>query len=355
MKHFLLTCTIVMAGLALSACAALHKGAPSDHFDGTRFFHGEKDYTFMEMVKWMLTMNPAKWPKWIEDPAYPLPPKRAGAGELRITHINQATMLIQVDGMNILTDPVWSERSSPVSWAGPKRVRAPGLKIQDLPPIDLILISHNHYDHLDIASLKQLTQNHDFKIITGLGVGKLLRSEGLKNVVEMDWWQEYESLPGDPKIVFVPARHNSGRGMFDKNKTLWGGFVIESSGGHIYFAGDTGYGKFLDDIKNKFGEFRLALLPIGHYEPRWMMESHHMNPDDAVKLHQYLNVKQSIGMHFATFGGHNDEAVDAHEKDLQIALKKYEVPDAEFLILGFGEGRDLLQSSPGNTPPTSLF
>ena len=355
--YLVLTIAIVLFALVAVARAAPYKGAKSDHFDGTRFFHDEKDYTFWEMVKWLGTMNPAKWPEWIDDPAYPPPPQSVGKGELRITHINHATLLIQLDGANILTDPIWSERSSMVSWAGPKRVRSPGMKISDLPHIDSILISHNHYDHLDIPTLKALTKHYSPTIIVGLGVGELLRSEGFKNVVEMDWWQEQKLFPGDLKVVFVPARHNSGRGLHDKNKSLWGGFVIESSGGHIYFAGDTAYGKFLDDIKNKFGEFRVALLPIGHYEPRWMMETSHMNPDDAVKLHQYLNVKQSIGMHFATFGGfggHTGEAVDAHEKDLQAALKKYEVPDAEFLILGFGEGKEFPQSSLSNIPLTDL-
>lgn len=327
--------------LVTAGYATPYKGAISDHFDGARFFHGEKDYTFQEMLKWMWTMNPAKWPDWIEDPKYPPPPENVGKGELRITHINQATILIQVDGTNILTDPIWSERSSMFSWAGPKRVRAPGVKIKDLPRIDIILISHDHYDHLDIASLRRLTENHRPKIIVGLGVGGVLRSEGFSNIIEMDWWQEHESSSDNLRIVFVPARHNSGRGLFDKNKTLWGGFVITSSGGPVYFAGDTGYGEFLDRIKDKFGEFRLALLPVGHYEPRWMMKTHHMDPDDAVKLHKHMNVKQSVGIHFATFGGHNDEEVDAHEKDLQVALKKYGVPDSEFWVLGFGEGRNV--------------
>ncbi|MDD5762016.1 MAG: MBL fold metallo-hydrolase, partial [bacterium] len=249
--------------------------------------------------------------------------------------------LIQVDGVNILTDPIWSERSSAITWAGPKRVRAPGVRIQDLPRLDIILISHDHYDHLDIASLRQLTVNHAPKIMAGLGVGKLLTSEGFDNVVEMDWWEEHAPMPGGLKVVFVPARHNSGRGLFDKNRTLWGGFVIQSSGGNIYVAGDTAYGEFLDRIKGKFGGFRLALLPIGHYEPRWMMQTHHMNPDDAVKLHKHMNVRQSVGIHFGTFGGHNDEEVDAHEKDLQAALKRYGVSGDEFRVLGFGEGRDV--------------
>ncbi len=293
------------------------------------------------MLKWMWTMNPAKWPEWIEDPEYLPPPKKVGKNKFRITHINQATILIQTDGTNILTDPIWSERSSPVSWAGPKRVRAPGVKIKDLPSIDIILISHNHYDHLDIPTLKTIVAKDNPKIIVGLGVGALLRSKGLEHVVELDWWEKQYFPSSSIEVTFVPARHNSGRGMFDKNTTLWGGYVIESLAGRLYFAGDTGYGKFLSDIKKEFESFKVALLPIGHYEPRWMMETHHMNPDDAVKLHEYLNIEQSIGMHFGTFGGHNDEQVDAHEKDLNDALQKYDVLQSEFWLLGFGEGRDI--------------
>jgi len=323
--------------------SASYEGPVSEHFDGTRFFHPETDYTFSEMVKWMWTMNPAEWPEWIEDPAWPAPPERVTTGDIRITHINHGTMLIQTDGLNILTDPIWSERSSMVSWAGPKRVRAPGVSQSDLPRIDVILISHNHYDHLDLATLKQLAAIHEPIILVGLGVKKLLESQGIENVTEMDWWQVYHSLPNDLEIVFVPARHNSGRGLFDKNKTLWGGFVIESSSGLIYFSGDSAYGEFLADIKERFGQFRVALLAIGHYEPRWMMKTHHMNPGDAVKLHQLMNVQQSVGMHFGTFGGHNDEAVDAHEKDLLVALRKHDVPKSEFWLLGFGEGRDIPQ------------
>lgn len=265
-------------------------------------------------------------------------------GELRITHINHATTLIQVDGINILTDPIWSDRASIVSWAGPKRVRAPGVDMQDLPRIDVILISHDHYDHLDIATLRRLTENHKPEIIAGLGMKKLLTSKGFEAVTELDWWQEYDALPNELKVVFVPARHGSGRGLFDRNKTLWGGFVIKSPAGNIYFAGDTAYGRFLDDLKDRFDGFRLAILPIGHYEPRWMMAPVHMNPDDAVKLHKFMNIKQSVGMHFGTFhgfGGHNNERVDEHEEDLQAALKKYGVPESEFLVLGFGEGMDI--------------
>ncbi|MBL1261531.1 MAG: MBL fold metallo-hydrolase [Thiotrichaceae bacterium] len=319
----------------------MYKGPISDNYDGTRFFHNERDYTFTEMLKWMWTMNPPKWPEWIEDPAYTPPPKQVGENKFRITHINQATILIQTAEVNILTDPIWSERSSPVSWIGPKRVRAPGVKMNDLPTINVVLISHDHYDHLDIPTLKTIAARDNPKIIAGLGVGALLRSKGLNNVVELDWWQDHSVRSNSIKITFVPARHNSGRGLFDKNKTLWGGFVVESPAGRLYFSGDTAYGEFLSSIKNKFGDFKVALLSIGHYEPRWIMETHHMNPDDAVKLHKYMNIEQSIGMHFGTFGGHNDEKVNDHEKDLKDALQKYGVQTSEFWLLGFGEGRDI--------------
>lgn len=319
------------------------------HFDGERFSNGPNEsasegYRFSERVKWMWSTKLVEWPDWITDPVYPPPPGEVGKGGLRVTHINHATMLIQLDGVNILTDPIWSARASFVSWAGPRRVRAPGLKMEDLPRIDLILISHDHYDHLDLASLVRLTRQHQPKVVVGLGVGKLLASAGIARVTELDWWQTMADLPNGLKVVFVPARHGSGRGMGDRNKTLWGGYVMESTAGNVYFAGDTAYGHFRVDLKKRFGGFRLAMLPIGHYEPRWMMQSVHMSPDDAVKLHRDLNIRQSVGMHFGTFhgmGAHNNEKVDQHETDLRQALREHAVPETEFWLLGFGEGRDV--------------
>lgn len=336
-KYSLAAVAIVL--ITLVGCSSIYKGPVSDNFDGTRFYHNERDYTFSEFLKWMWMMDPAEWPEWIEDPNYPIPPALVGRDEIRVTHVNQATILIQTNNFNILTDPIWSERSSPVSWTGPKRVRAPGVKFEDLPSIDLILLSHDHYDHLDLPTLKDIRDRDNPKIIVGLGVGSRLHDFDKNKIHELDWWQSYTESNSEIKVTFVPSRHNSGRGIFDKNKTLWGGFVIESPSGRIYFAGDTGYGEFLEKIRNKFKSFRIALLPVGHYEPRWMMETHHMNPDDAVKLHTYLNVDKSIGMHFGTFGGHNDEEVDEHEKDLAEALQKYSVEKSEFILLGFGEGK----------------
>ena len=339
-------CAIAAFVMQITGCGASYHGAVSGHFDGKRFSNQENEtgtYTFIERMKWLWSAKLVAWPEWIDDTKQPPPEKDVAMRELRVTHINHATVLIQVDGVNVLTDPIWSERASAVSWFGPRRVRAPGVDINALPRIDVILISHNHYDHLDIDTLKRLTQMFHPKIIVGLGVKALLTSEGIERVEELDWWQRYDELPNGIQVVFVPTRHGSGRGLFDRNKTLWGGFVVESSVGNIYFAGDTAYGDFLSEIKQKYPSFRLALLPIGHYEPRWMMEPVHMNPEDAVKLHRYLNVKQSIGMHFGTFhgaGAHNNETVDQHEADLRTALRKYQVPETEFWVLGFGEGRN---------------
>jgi L-ascorbate metabolism protein UlaG (beta-lactamase superfamily) len=314
----------------------------SDHFDGRKFFNPESEHTFKDMLKWMFQMKKVDWPKWVNDLQQPSPPKYIGSNHLRVTYINHATILIQMEGINILTDPIWSMQAGPFSWLGVKRVRWPGIKIEDLPRIDYILISHSHYDHLDIPTLKKLKKLFNPKVLTGLGLKKLLLSIGFTNVEERDWQQEYDTENNNIQITFVPSLHSSGRGLFDKNKSLWGGFVIQTkTGKRIYFAGDTGYGEFIENIKKKFNSFDLAIFPIGSYQARWFMKNQHMNPDDAVKAHKFLNVKQSIGMHYATFAEHPEQTIDAHEKDLKKALQVNGIPEPEFRILGFGEGLDV--------------
>jgi len=329
-----------------SSCAILTL-EKTDHFDGTHFFNVDMEMdtdsiTVFERLKWYLEKDELNLPDWIEDPPQVLPPSSVGLGKLRVAYINHATMLIQLDEVNVLVDPIWSDRASMFSWLGPKRIRAPGIDLNNLPSIHVILISHNHYDHLDIVTLKRLTEIHQPKIFVGLGVKALLDSEGITNVTEMDWWQEYDELQNKLKLTFVPGRHSSARGIFDRNKTLWGGFVISSKYGNVYFAGDTSLGKFSNDIKRKFDKFRLAILPLGYYKPRWMMRSAHINPEEAVLLHKKLNVHQSVGMHFGTFYGfasHNYASIDQHEIDLALALKKHNIEHNKFWVLGFGEGR----------------
>ena len=338
----------ILAVLALSAIllmivvyspVASYAGPPSDHFDGNCFFNDEPEHTFSDMIKWLWEMKTVDWPKWVEDPPQPAPAAFVGGKEIKITYVNHATMLIQTDSVNILTDPIWSERASPVSWIGTKRVRAPGIRMEDLPKIDAILISHDHYDHLDLPTVRRLCQEYRPQILVGLGLKGLLTSEGISNVVEMDWWEEQALRSGELKITFVPALHTSGRFPLGGDRTLWGGFVIEGPGGRIYYAGDTGYGRFLLSIRERFPSFRLTIFPVGNYEKRWFMKSQHMNPDDAVMAHRLLNSGQSVGMHFGTFLEHPEQTINAHEKDLRTALEKYNLPESDFWILGFGEGR----------------
>jgi L-ascorbate metabolism protein UlaG (beta-lactamase superfamily) len=319
--------------------ASSYQGPPSDHFDGKTFFNEEPDHTFTDMVKWLWEMNTVDWPTWVNDPPQPKPVAFVNGNDLKFTYINHATTLIQMDSLNILTDPIWSMRASPVSWIGTKRVRAPGVKLEDLPKIDVILISHDHYDHLDLPTLKQLVKIHNPLILVGLGVKPLLVDEGITNVIEMDWWQNQTLHPANVKITFVPARHTSGRSMWGGNQTLWGGFVIEGSGGRVFFAGDTGYGNFLQAIKERFDNFRLTILPIGNYEKRWFMKSQHMNPEDAVRVHKLLNSGQSVGIHYATFLEHAEQTIDAHQLDLADALKDNGLNDSTFWVLKFGEGK----------------
>lgn len=330
--------TIVLICL-LQGCS-YYQGPPSDHFDGSHFFNKEPGHTGHDFLKWIWEMETVEWPEWVDDAFQPPPAAHAKEGELRVTYVNHATVLIQMDRINILTDPVWSERAGPLSWMGPKRVRAPGIKIEDLPVIDVILISHDHYDHLDIASLRQLNENHKPAILVGLGVKKRLKSLETKRIVELDWWQEYIHSTGQ-KITFVPARHNSGRGIFDKNKTLWGGFVIEGSEGNVLFLGDTAFGEFLSGLNKAFAHFRLAILPIGSYEKRWFMKTQHLNPDDAVRVHDLLKIRKSVGIHFGTFKEHPEQTITAHEDDLRAALIAHGIPESEFWILKFGEGRNI--------------
>ncbi len=327
------------AAFLLAGCASFPK---SDHCDGRRFFNDAPGHSFSDEIKWFWEMDTVNWPENIVDAPQPKPPASVEKGKLRVTHINHATILIQMDGINILTDPIFSKRAGPFSFIGSKRIRKPGIAFEDLPKIDAVLISHNHYDHLDLPTLKALAKRDKPFVCAGLGVKELVDGIGFSGIAELDWWQEYYPIPGGLKIVFVPAFHNSGRGLFDGDKSLWGGFVIEDrSAGRVYFAGDTAYGSFLQPLHDRFPEFRLTVFPIGSYERRWIMKTQHMNPDDAVRAHILLNSKQSIAMHYATFLEHPEQTIDQHEKDLAKARNDNDLDPAKFLILKFGEGLDI--------------
>ncbi|HDP81170.1 MAG TPA: hypothetical protein ENN21_10060, partial [Spirochaetes bacterium] len=280
----MLNSELLLGGKAYSAPP--YSGKTTDHFDGTRFFNPEDDgsHGFKEFWKWFTNRQQGPWPKWVETPQT-VPPERVDGAELRLTYVNHSTFLIQTRGLNILTDPVWSYRVSPFSFAGPRRHRSPGVTFENLPPIDIVLISHNHYDHMDMPTLKKLNKKFRPKIYTGLGCSHYLKRNGIDGAVEMDWWDSAR-FNDETVITFLPARHFSQRGTSDRNKTLWGGFAVTTPEGPIYFAGDTGMTKYFAEIRKKIGSPRLALLPIGAYKPRWFMKPAHTSPDDAVDIHE---------------------------------------------------------------------
>jgi L-ascorbate metabolism protein UlaG (beta-lactamase superfamily) len=271
------------------------------HFDGRRFYNPDAPQArgFLDVLQWKLSSRPEPSPEFISDVERSTPPRRVESSELRITLVNHSTLLIQQRASNILTDPIWSERASPVSWLGPKRRRTAGVRMHDLPDIDAVLISHNHYDHLDLRTLRLLAARGRSTFIVAARGGRLLRSEKIEPVHELDWGESVTT--SGINIHCVPALHFSARGIFDRNKTLWCGYAIEFPERLVYFAGDTGFGNHFAQIREKFGSPQLALLPIGAYEPRWFMAPVHMAPEEALRAHQILGAKTSIAIHHGTF------------------------------------------------------
>ena len=320
-----------------SLSAPRHHGPTSDHFDGTRFHNLEPPNKkgFVDLLRWQLTSKRGAWNRWTESESSPSPPTKVIGNELRVTFINHATVLIQTGGLNILTDPIWSERASPFTWAGPKRHRAPGIRLEELPPIDVVLISHNHYDHLDMQTLAKLDAKHHPRLVTGLGNAALLTAGGINHVVELDWWQ-VTKISDALSVTCVPAKHFSGRGLSDGDATLWCGYVMQTPAGNIYFAGDTGMGTHFAEIKKRFQSFRLVLLPIGAYLPRWFMHPVHISPSDAVELHHQLQPRVSMAIHFGTFALGDDG-----ELEPVLQLRKASNSDSNFWVLKHGEGRDV--------------
>jgi L-ascorbate metabolism protein UlaG (beta-lactamase superfamily) len=311
-----------------------HRGAATDHFDGAVFRNenpaATAGKTFADFVKWQRTARRAAWPAWVEHAVATALPSRLAPAECAVTFVNHITFLLQFRGLNVLTDPVWSARASPVQWAGPKRAHAPGIPFERLPRVDLVLVSHNHYDHLDLETLLRLERAHQPVFLTGLGNGPFLQEHGLTRVHEFDWWQTHTEA--DWRCTFVPAQHWSGRGPQGRNRTLWGGFVLEAAGLRTYFAGDTGYWRHFTRIREHSGAPDLALLPIGAYEPRWFMRDQHMDPAEAVRAHLDLQARQSIATHYGCFQL-TDEAIDAPVRALHDALAQERVPADRFLAL----------------------
>lgn len=327
-----------LVGWMLSA--PRYKGPVTDHFNGRTFSSpgNVKPRGFADLLKWMFNRKRAKWEK-VNASFGPPPPVSVGKGELRVTFINHCTFLIQVDGINILTDPIWSERASPFTWMGPKRMRPPGLKMEDIPHIDVLLISHNHYDHLDVSSVKKIVAKHHPKIYTALGVKAFLDQQKILNSHEMDWGDEV-MINNDLSLACVPAQHFSARGMFDRDATLWCGFVVRSVHGNIYFAADTGYASFIKKIGETYSPLRLSILPVGAYKPEWFMSPVHASPAESVQMHIDIHSHKTVASHFGTFPLADEEMYEPVEA-LADALKQQHIPAEDFIALKEGEGMNI--------------
>jgi L-ascorbate metabolism protein UlaG (beta-lactamase superfamily) len=306
--------------------------AKSDHFDGRRFVNltGAAGQPFSAVPRMLLTPR-TPWPANIDEP--PREPAALDGAEAAVTFIGHSTLLIQTKAVNILTDPMYSRRAGPFNLLGPRRVRQPAVRFDDLPPISIVLLSHNHYDHCDLRTLGMLARRFDPILVTPVGNGRLARSAGMRRVEELDWWQETTTTVS---ITLTPAHHFSARGPFDKNRALWGGFVIVAGTSRIYFAGDTAYAPFFRDVRRRLGPIDLALLPIGAYEPRWFMRVVHMNPAEAVQAHLDLESAQSIAMHFGTFQL-TAEGIDEPLRSLDEARRANGVAPSTFKSIAFGD------------------
>jgi L-ascorbate metabolism protein UlaG (beta-lactamase superfamily) len=305
----------------------------SDHFDGRRFFNPRSSAPLpFSAVPKMLSEPRTPWPQHL-DVDVRVPPALEGAAAA-ITFIGHATFLVQTPSGHLITDPMYSQRAGPMNLVGPRRVRQPAVRLEDLPPIAIVLLSHNHYDHCDLRTLRQLAKRFDPLVVTPLGNARLARSAGLRRVEELDWWQAATSSP--LPITLTPARHFAARTPWDRNRALWGGFVVDAGGTRIYFAGDSAYGRFFPEIRERLGPIDVALLPIGAYEPRWFMQAVHMNPAEAVQAHVDLGASKSIGMHFGTFQL-TAEGIDDPIRALVEACDAQGVAPDRFRALSFGE------------------
>ncbi len=324
--------------------SSYYKGKDSDHFNGKSFFNpNEKNHNqkrgffsyFIHKFNYEKKFGKAKWQENLIIVNQFKPLKIVNDNSIHTTFIGHSTFLIQTNGVNIITDPIYSNRASPFKFIGPKRAIIPGVKFEDLPKIDIVLISHSHYDHMDISTIKNLHKNFKPKFITGLGNCYFLNQIKKLNLKchELDWNSKFELSP-QLSFHFLPAIHWSKRMMFGRNASLWGSFAIKSKSGNIYFAGDTGYGQHFKLAQKEFHEFKLALLPIGAYKPVDFMLKYHLSPSQAVQAHIDLKSKKSIAMHYQTFKlsqeNFDDPVIDLEKE------KKLQKINNNFIALGVG-------------------
>jgi L-ascorbate metabolism protein UlaG (beta-lactamase superfamily) len=330
---------VFLSGFLVSACGNYYQGPVTDHFDGQRFFNPGKSRMLnsLDIWKWRLTRAARAWaaePRAVPDD---VPPARVTGDRLRVSFVGHSTVLLQTQGLNILTDPVWSEQVGPFKGVGPRRRTAPGVRFDDLPKIDLILISHNHYDHLDLDTVQRIHDRDRPRMVAPLGNDTIIQSRDAAIRVDTLDWGDSITISDGVTIRLEPMHHWSARSWWDRNEALWGAHVIETPGGRIYFAGDTGYGAgdYYRAAQAKYGAFRLAILPIGAYAPRWFMEYAHMNPEEAVKAHVDLNATHSVAIHHSTFS-HTDEPFHEPPQRLRAAVQENGMDGNAFRALAVG-------------------
>lgn len=337
---------VLLAGFVLTGLGAYSRpayiGGISDHFDGKRFYNlsAREPRHYFQAIKGFLVgdIKLGRWEKKINK-VYAAPQERVLGEQLKATFVNHSTVLLQTQGLNILTDPIWSDYCGPVPGLAPKRYRQPGVAFEDLPAIDMVVISHSHYDHLDLPSLQRLHEKFNPVFFVGLGNKSLLEQAGIDKVVELDWWQAYQF--SDSLTVWgTPAQHWSRRGLFDQNKRLWMSYVLETPGGPVFFAGDTAMAPHFEMIKDRFGAPRLSLLPIGAFKPEFFMRGSHLSPKQAVAVHKVLQSQFSIAIHFGTFRLGIDSQSEPLEA-LSLALDENPLEDSVFAVLDFGESLSL--------------
>jgi N-acyl-phosphatidylethanolamine-hydrolysing phospholipase D len=345
--------------LAWALCAALGAGCTTVNpdYDPSRPHHRPQGFVnnygpaggrpFSDLVKWVSERSRDGLPKppstHVDGYDFPsvrpdLAFLRANREQVTATWIGHATVLLQLGGVNVLTDPHFSERAFPVQWSGPKRLGPLPVRLDELPRIDLVVISHNHYDHLDLDTVTALERQPGGGPLFAapLGVDRWLKAQGVARVERFDWWDEKKLLGLD--VHMVPVQHWSARSFWDRNETLWGGWVLKTPGFSFFFTGDTGYSKDFKDIGERFGGFDLAAIPVGAYMPRWFMKEQHVDPEEAVAIHRDVKARRSIGIHWGTFEL-TDESLDEPIGALPAARKKLGVPEDEFVLFKHGETR----------------
>lgn len=330
-------------------CATQQSYPKSDHYDGTHFGTPGMQVTrgLGDLLRWQLLDTKTAWPKQCPPQAAPKLATPADAQDIVITFIGHATHLIEHKGVAILTDPIFSTRASPVTWWGPKRLCPPGVALADLPPIDVVVISHNHYDHMDLASLVALHRSRHPTFVVPLGSAKTLVGAGIDRVIEADWYAA-QTIAAQPVVVTpVPAQHWSMRTPLDRNRALWSGYVLDVDGARILFAGDTGMGPHFKDIGARMGPIDVALLPIGAYCPRRFMAPQHMDPAQAVQAFVDVGAARALGTHYGTFQLAN-EGLDAPTQALAAALGRRQMPQDLFCAPRIGES---VRITPARHPP----